>query len=438
MKEDFIHYLWKTRRFPFTDLRTVSGASIQIKAWGKHNHHSGPDFHHADLSIDGQQWVGNVEMHVYSSDWTAHGHQHDPAYNSVILHVVWEDDAPIYTQSGKTIPTLELKHLVSQQSHVKYLRLRQSRVEIPCASYLSDLPSLVWSSWLDRLLVDRMEQKTAHIDGLLTETKGDWERSFFLHLSEYFGLQKNKLGFLMLARSLPLAVILKYRGDRLQLESLLYGQAGMLAGQMEGDYPQALAREYKYLRWKHQIEPMDASIWKFLRMRPAAFPTVRISLLAGLIEKSFPLLRTLTECYSLADLRSAISSSATEYWSTHYTFRRESKAQPKSITRGFQDLLLINAILPFLFHYYQRHQTTERASHVLQWLAEIKPELNKITKTWRELPVPFTSAADSQALLHLHQQYCTPKRCMDCAVGCHVMKDIYTVREEEAYYHTPI
>jgi hypothetical protein len=92
MPEAFLYFLWQYQYFAKPDLATTDGDSVQVLHPGFRNHDSGPDFFNARLLINDVEWGGTVEMHTKTSDWLAHRHQHDRAYDNVILHVVWQDD----------------------------------------------------------------------------------------------------------------------------------------------------------------------------------------------------------------------------------------------------------------------------------------------------------------------------------------------------------
>jgi len=437
MKEDFVHFIWKSRSIPLTRLETTDGGSVQVLKWGFHNHDAGPDFLQSEIIIDGQKWAGNVEMHLRSSDWNRHQHHLDPVYNSVILHVVWEHDAEVKTEDGLVIPTLSLKSIVVPSLHERYLQLLTSPAKLPCEEYVDLISDIKLSSWFQRLFIERIEHKKAAIMDLVQGTKGDWEVAFILHLARSFGLHKNQLGFQMLVRSIPHKVLMKYASDRFRLEALLYGQSGFLHGQVKDHYPRGLLKEYRYLRWKYKLSPIDKRVWKLLRMRPAGFPTVRISQFAGLLEDGLPLLRRFCECSSVSDLHSILNQKSTGYWKSHYLFDRPSAVSTKRLGKSFREIILINSVLPFLYSYSEAMGHDDLRRKVLDWIYQLPPEQNKLLRQWKERTDVIDTAAHAQGVLQLHKNYCTPRRCVECTIGCYALTQIYTVSEEEDYYLLP-
>lgn len=438
MKEDFIHFIWKSKSLPVMRLLTTDGRQVHILKWGHHNHDSGPDFLQATILIDGQKWVGNIEMHVRSTDWHRHKHQEDAVYNSVVLHVVWDHDHEVLNEQGHTLPTVELKSIVSPRLHDRYLNLLHSSSGLPCENHIMDYSEIKLSSWLQRLFIERLESRRTTIMRFYEETKQDWEVAFLLQLGQAFGLRKNQLGFLMLVRSIPYRLLAKYATDRFRLEAILYGQSGFLHSRVRDHYPRSLLKEYRYLKWKYKLVPVDPKVWNLLRMRPVSFPTVRISQLADLIEDGVPLLRRFIECTSLVELHDLLHLKSTGYWKTHFLFDKPSPVSTKRMGKSFRELLLINGILPFLYTYAEATGRDGLSAKVVDWMFEIPPEQNKIVKQWSERTEVIQSAAHSQGLVHLDKYYCAPRRCTHCSIGCHALTQIYTVSEEDEFYALPM
>ena len=276
MQEDFLHHIWKFRLFDQRALFTSSGEAIAILKPGDHNFDAGPDFFNSQLMIGSMKWIGNVELHVNASDWIRHHHEIDPAYDNVILHVVYENDHPIKRKNGELIPTLELKDRMDLRSYQKYLDLNKSKDAIPCGSQIADVDEFILNNWLDRILTERLELKSQLILNILRHSNNNWEETFYQILGRNFGFKINNEPFELLTRSLPLNVIGKHKHDRFQTEALLFGQAGMLKREFADEYPLRLKKEYNYLRKKYSLQALELHIWKFSRMMPGNFPTIRI------------------------------------------------------------------------------------------------------------------------------------------------------------------
>jgi hypothetical protein len=422
MQEAFLHFIWRTRRFDTIGLSTTAGHMIQLLHPGEHNTNAGPDFFNARLRIDDTEWAGNVEMHLRSSEWLVHGHDTDLAYQSVVLHVVWIDDEPVLRSSGDPIPCLVLKDRVAPVLLHAYERLLHEEAWIPCAGRFGEVPGIVRLNWFDRLLVERLEQKTAQMAIHLAATDNHWEEAFYRTLARSFGLKVNTEPFEALARSLPLILLTKHKNDLHQLEALLFGQAGLLEEPFKDEYPRSLAKEYRFLKHKYGLHPLTASQWKFLRMRPANFPTVRIAQFAALIYHSTHLFGQILEAGTARNVAHLFALPASSYWENHFCFDAESIKRTKIPGRDFIDLLLINAIIPALFYYGKTRQIPEHTAKALRWLEELPAESNHLVAGWEPLGIEPGHAYESQALLQLKTHYCDKKRCLDCAIGGFLLK----------------
>ncbi len=422
MKEEFIHFLWRTRRFDQRELRTTHGHALEIIHPGEHNVHAGPDFFNARLRIDGMEWAGNVEMHLASSDWYVHQHEQDPAYAGVILHVVWVEDSMVLQPDGRPIPCLELCKRVSMVLLEEYERLMLEEDWLPCGRSFQEVPGVVRLGWLDRLLVERLEQKTVQIERLLEYSRDSWEDTFYYLLARSFGLKINLDPFEQLARSLSLSIVQRHREHPFQIEALYFGQAGFLEREYRDNYPNQLAKEYQYLRHKYQLVPMEVSQWKFLRLRPANFPTIRIAQFAALMQRTVHLFSKILECRQVAELEALLTLETAPYWETHYRFDVPSVDRKKAIGRAFLVQVFINTVVPVVFFYGKRRQEVELQNRALAWLEELGPESNQLIEEWVAYGVKPQNAHDSQALLQLRQQYCLERRCLDCAVGHYLLR----------------
>lgn len=422
MRESFLHFLWRWRRFHLHALHTTQGQTLEILHPGEWNTHAGPDFFNARIRLGDTLWAGNVEIHLRSSDWLLHGHQRDPAYDNVVLHVVLEEDLPVIHDSGERIPCLELKDRIPANILQTYQRLEQERAWIPCESFFMQTPDIVRLNWLDRLLVERLEQKTEAIAALLEATGNHWEEAFYRLLARNFGLKVNAEPFEMLATSLPLSVLAKHRSNAFQVEALLFGQAGLLAAEFQEDYPASLAKEYRFLQHKYQLTPLEGKQWKFLRLRPANFPSIRLAQFSALIHRSAPLLSQILEVSSLRQVEHLFSVEPGEYWLTHFQLDKSSAKRSKAPGRDFIHLLTINTIVPFLFHYGKQKQTERYQKRAMHLLESLPAESNAILDGWHTLGIEARHAYQSQALLHLKTRYCDAKRCLECALGNAILK----------------
>ncbi|MBL7776335.1 MAG: DUF2851 family protein [Saprospiraceae bacterium] len=418
MQEDFLHFLWRWRRFDLHDLRTTTGAAVEILHPGESNTDAGPDFFNARVRLDGTLWAGNVEIHLRASDWLAHRHDTDPAYDNVILHVVLEEDLPL----GQHLPCLELKGRIPPGLLDKYRRLRNERAWIPCAADFGSAPELLRHNWLDRLLVERLEGKTIEAAERVEACGQNWEEAFYRLLTRNFGLKINTGPFETLARGLPLRLLAKHQDQLFQLEAMLFGQAGLLADTLADDYPRALAREYQFLQHKYGLSPLAPGQMKFFRLRPSGFPSLRLAQLAALLHRRMPVLSRVLEARNSAELEALFQVEPSAYWSTHFRFDKTSEPKNKPPGREFVHLLLINTVAPFLFHYGRTHAAPEWQDRALQLLESLPPEANRVVEGWGALGQNAANAAQSQALLQLKNQYCSAGRCLECAIGTAILR----------------
>lgn len=434
MREDFLHFVWRLRRFRLTELKTTTGQVIDIIHPGQHNHHAGPDFLEARIRIDGTLWAGNVEMHLRSSEWHAHKHQDDPNYNNVVLHVVLEEDVIIRHADGERIPCLDLRNYLPVGLAKQYLRLLNSEQWIPCQQQLYTVPEITFNLWLDRLLVERLEERTEALAERLNRNGGDWEETFYQSLAWGFGLKVNADPFLMLAESLPIKTLLRHKNSLPQIEALLFGQAGLLEEDFMDDYPRQLQQEYRFLKQKYQLQPMSANHWKFMRMRPANFPSVRIAQWATLLFRTGQLFSKMLVAQNLREMENAFVVELSNYWQTHFRFDKASKKSTKTLGKARIHLLVINIIAPFIFLYGKKRGADIYQERALRLMEAVPAERNHILGEWKALGVNAKQASQSQALLQLKNSYCNEKRCLDCAIGCSILKRNPDVMEEDVLY----
>lgn len=421
MKEDFLHHVWQHKKFAVTKLQTTTGESIQILNSGQFLQLAGPDFFNAQLVIGNQKWAGNIEIHLKSSDWYLHQHEKDAAYDSVILHVVWEHDTPVFRENNTEIPTVELKKYVPLEEVHKYQSLVATKAWIYCENQIAQIPSFVFDHWLTRLYFERLERKSAEIEKLLSDSNNDWEAVLFCMLAKNFGLNTNGLAFLDMAKGIPFSVIRKEAFSLEKLEALFFGQANMLSYDFQDQYAKNLGQEYDYLAHKYNLKEKGYTSVAFFKHRPDNFPTIRLAQLAALYHKEHNLFSKLMQTNTLSDLYSLFNVSVSEYWDTHYNFDKISSKKRKKISTSFMDLLILNTIVPLKFAYDKfRNQANEEA--LLSIVEAIPSEKNAIIEKFKEIGVISTSAFESQALLQLKNEYCEAKKCLQCAIGLQLLK----------------
>lgn len=423
MNEEFLHYIWKSGNFDIHDLSTTKGEELQIFKKGFYNTNSGPDFSDARIKLGDTTWAGNIEVHIKSSDWEKHGHTADKNYDSIVLHVVYEDDKPVKRSNGELIPTLELKNRITGQVYGKYLYLMGAKSWIPCAKEFGSIDGFVRDNWLDRVLIQRLERKSGEILQNLQHLNNDLEEAFYVQLAGNFGFKINTEPFKRLARSLPYKVIAKHRYSLVQIEALLFGQAGLLEVFFKDEYPIKLQNEYKVLKAKFGLVPIPAHNWKFMRTRPSNFPTIRISQFANLLHSNTNLFSTLLEANKLSEIEKVFDVSTSEYWRNHYQFDKESRAADKLLGESAIQNIIINTIVPFLFVYANYKGKEELKDKALKLLEEIPAEKNHIITGFSKLGFKAGNAAQSQALIEQKNEFCTHKKCLNCGISNQIFKN---------------
>lgn len=423
MNEDFLHYLWKYKKIEIPNLKTTQQQEIVIKSVGTHNTtNGGPDFFNALLIIDGQKWAGNVEIHHKSNDWYAHHHEKDSAYDNVILHVVWEDDVPVYRKDNSLLPTLQLKDFVPQHLIERYkILFKQNGIHwIACEKQISSIPDFVFSNWKERLFLERIEQKSTLILELLKNTSNNWEAVLFKMLTKSFGLKVNGEAFLSIANAIDFSTIRKCSHDLITLEALLFGQAGLLDNQNEIAYQKRLRKEYDFLKNKFKLNAIGVLPVQFFRLRPINFPTVRLAQLASLYNKNQNLFGDIVRSDSLEKVYKLFEVETSDFWRSHYTFDKQSNQRNKRISKSFIDLLIINTIIPLKF-LYAKSQGRDISEEIFEMISDLPSENNSIIKGFKSLNVPVKNGMQSQAMLQLKNKYCDQKACLQCAIGNYLL-----------------
>lgn len=417
MKEEFLHYLWRFHLLQ-NQLYTTENEKIEVLNPGLLNSDAGPDFIQAKIKIDETVWAGSVEMHLKASDWIRHRHQFDKAYNSTILHVVYTCDTEIKLENGETIPCLEIEGKFNAELLEKYEQFLKSKKWIPCSGQLANFPKIKLSVFYSRLMIERLEEKTQSILHRLEMNKNDWEESFYQVLAGAFGLKVNQEIFQQLAESLPLKKVLWHHANLFQIEALLFGQAGLLqTSTFKDDYPRSLKKEYDYLSKKYNLKPLQGHLWKFLRIRPSGFPTLRISQFAALLASEQNLFSKILETKKVDNLKLLFNVFASAYWDTHFVWDKSTKVQIKKLSSDRVNLLLINVIVPFVFLYAKQRNKEKLMERALSFLEKLPLEKNKITAAYANEGIEFSSALQTQALLQLKSKYCDKRKCLTCPVG---------------------
>lgn len=418
--EQLLHYVWKHKIFPLKELKTTTGQQVEVIDTGLANTDAGPDFFNAKLKLDGVLWIGNIEIHERSSDWFKHGHHADAGYNSVILHIASEIDMEISRSNGERIPQIQL--ICPEAVRTNYKELLETDSYPPCYRIIPSLSPFTAHSWMSTLQMERFEQKATLLNERLKRCQGNWEDAFFITLARNFGFGLNGDAFETWAHQLPFRAVDKHRNDLFQIEAIFFGQAGILEDSDGDGYYLRLKKEYTYLQHKFGLIPMDASLWRFLRLRPANFPHIRIAQLACLYHRAYGLLSRIMETETLQGVRDILKGGTSEYWLTHYTFGGSSPSRPKTLSNTSLDLLIINTVVTFLYAYGLHKGNPVLCARAGSFLEELKAENNYITRMWEQCGMKASNAADSQALIQLKKEYCDKKKCLYCRIGYEYLK----------------
>ena len=418
--EQLLHYVWKHKIFPLKELTTTTGQQLEIIDTGLANRNAGPDFFNAKIKLDGVLWVGNIEIHQSSSDWTKHGHHQDAAYDNVILHVASNIDSEVYRSTGEAIPQFMLECPQHIRDNFEELSLTDSYP--PCYRIIPTLSSFMIHSWMSALQMERFEQKNAQLIERLRFHNGHWEDAFFMTLARNFGFGLNGDAFETWAKHINLRYVDKHRDNLFQVEAFFFGQAGILSDRDGDEYYLKLKREYEYLAHKFELSPMDVTRWRFLRLRPNNFPHVRIAQLASLYHREYGLLSQLLEKTTLIEIRDLLRGGTSEYWINHYTFGGNTASHPKTLSDSSLNLLIINTLVPFLYAYGIHKGKELLYTRATSFLEELKPENNYIIRMWSQCGLKVSHAGDSQALIQLKKEYCDKKKCLYCRIGYEYLK----------------
>jgi len=417
MSEKLLQFIWQFQYFNKTHLSTAAGEKLELIHPGKLNSNQGPDFTDARIKIGNTIFAGSVELHLKTSQWYMHGHQSDANYKNVILHVVYEND-----KVENHLPLLVLEPLISNILLNRYTGLMNSPSFIPCASSIAEVKELIWMSWKERLLAERLTRKSKIVEQFLEKNNYHWEETFWWMLARNFGMKVNAEAFEAMAHSLSVNLLAKHKSQIHQLEALLFGQAGLLNEDFKEDYPAMLKKEYNFLKKKYALQPVAVPV-HFLRMRPTNFPSVRLAQLAMLIQNSAHLFSKILGTEKVSEIRSLFNVTANDYWHYHYRFDEISEFRKKNLGEVMINNIIINTIVPLVFAYGIYHNEVKYKDKALKWLEEVTAESNSITKGFIQLNIANKTAYDSQALIELKNEYCFHKRCLECSVGNAVLKN---------------
>ena len=418
MTEAFLQYVWQHQLLQ-GELVTTDGLPVVVERPGVLNHDAGPDFFDARVRIGDTLWAGNLEVHVKSSDWNLHRHTNDRAYDNVVLHVVYQCDTPVTLHDCRQLPTLELRRNIADALWDNYDALQHPPAEmpIPCMDHLPEVPSFYIDSCLERLTLERLERKCATVRQMLHDARGGWDQTCYWIMAHYFGGKVNALPFELLAKNTDLNLLSRWRDNPQRIEALLMGQAGMLEGYFDDEYPRQLQRDYEALRQGACLEPMKGFLWKFYRLRPNGFPTIRISQFAQMVCQSRNLFSHLLETTDAVELQKFFDVSASSYWNTHYRFDQPSSGTTKRLGESFVNTLIINAWVPLLFEYGNQNGQQQYKDQAVSILQQLPPEKNRIIRQWQAAGVKALNADQSQALLQLYNEHCASHDCLHCQIG---------------------
>lgn len=419
MHEDLLGFIWRFQYFEKNGLVTDEGLPLSILRPGFRNHNAGPDFSEARIVLGGVTWVGSIEIHVRSSDWFAHTHEHNGAYDGVILHVVWENDRQAVRKDGTAVPTLSLKGLVKAPVLARYRLLQDEKETVPCSTLFHGADQILKYSMLDRVLLERLDRKAAEVTKLLEVNGGDWEQTAYQWLGRHFGFKLNDAPFLRLTSILPWKVVRKHADRLIQIEALLFGCAGLITEYSEDNYVRQLQSEFRFLGNKYKLhqQVMAPHEWKNAKLRPAGFPPVRLAQFAKLLANSGGFLNRFVHAPDFGELQNLFQVEQSAYWREHYLVAKKSRRTVPALGSDAAHLLIINAAVPLLVAYAKQRQQPELTDKAIYWLSEIPAENNRITRTWASLGMRVKTAADSQALIEWFNNYCSCRQCLECTVG---------------------
>jgi hypothetical protein len=421
MQEIFLQYLWNHKMYENVELTLTDGTAVDVVFPGIWNKNSGPDFFNARIRIGDELWAGNVEIHYRSSDWFRHGHQADPAYQNIILHVVTIDDREVLNEKGAVIPCLKLDD--DFNLYPFYRHLVETTHWVACEQYLPFLNPEERNFWLYRIGVERLEEKSKRIEEWLKASKNNWEEGFYHLLASSFGQKVNAIPFEMLARSIPLNLVHHLRDRPFSLYAIFFGQSGLLTSSLFlDDYQRELVKEYQFLKNKYHLVELPGHLWKLMRLRPKNFPGIRIAQFVAFLLNTKSLMNWALESSSIKDYLDSMRHPLPEYWETHYVFGKETPRLDKSIGEQAMHGVILNALVPLIFVYGEYHDRPDLKEKAVQIMEALPGETNADLDRWNKLGVNSCNAFFSQALLHLKKNYCDAHLCLQCRWGDQIIR----------------
>lgn len=424
MNEDLLHTIWKYKLIGTIDFIGSKGEIIKVISIGEHNQDSGPDFFNSKIEINGILLVGNLEVHIKTSDWLKHNHQVNKAYDNLVLHVVYEHDVELPQNLSYNVSVLELKNYIKPALLQQYQVIDASKQKIACGKSIALVEPIIWKSWLDRLAITRLEEKTNYITSIFNSVNHNFEETLYILLCRNFGFKINNEAFELLAKSTPYNVLRKYADNPNQMEAMLFGNAGFLDELFEDKYPKQLQNEFEFLKHKHQLIPLKKEIWKFSKTRPVNFPTIRISQLVSLISKQQSLYHFIESKPSLNELRFFFDVETNSYFKSHFKFDVVVTESSKKLGNTAFESIVINTIVPFLFFVSKQNSINDLRDYAFDLLSAIAPEVNTKTKEYIKLGIKPENALESQALIQLFDSFCSAKACLRCNVAEFLLKTV--------------
>lgn len=423
MQESFLHFIWQFQYFDKKDLLTSEGEPVNIVQPGLFNTDSGPDFSDSKIMVKEIMWHGHTEIHLKSSDWNIHHHQQDPAYNKVILHVVWDNDKPAYRSDGTAIPTIELKNRVNDALIARYNGLINYPAVVPCSNQLHGVAPIIKYSMLDKALMQRIERKSRVAKKLYVMNSNDWEKTAYHLLAQNFGFKVNNQAFFKLSEAVPLK-IMKKQSRLEQLEALFFGQAGFLAEESKDEYHKLLKAEFNFLCRKYALSTkrLEKHEWRYLRLRPANFPAVRIAQFTALLHNLPYIFSYIKEEKDYQKLFNILQVNSSPYWHTHYDFAKESARKITSMGKSSIENIIINTVIPLLVTYGQVNDEQSYIERALDFMQNLPAENNKITRMWKDFGFTIKNGFDSQAVIEINNNFCSLRKCLECNIGTSLLK----------------
>ncbi|PBQ32262.1 hypothetical protein CNR22_10925 [Sphingobacteriaceae bacterium] len=419
--EELLQFIWRHKLLKPVPLITKAGNTLTLLNPGELNVDAGPDFFNAKIKINELMLVGNVEIHILTSDWLKHRHQQDKSYNTIILHAVYEHDIDLDQNTKHNVEILELKPFIEETTLMMYEQLATAKAKLPCSKQLPLVSDLKFIGWIERMTIERLEDKVQKIEDLFTAFEGDYTQTFYTCLLRSFGFKVNALPFEMLAKHLPIHLVLKHSDNLMQLEALFLGMAGLLEDQFKDKYIQNLQNEFEYLKTKYQLQPLAKELFKFSKMRPANFPNVRLVQFAAVIRGNKGLFTNPQSKREYKTLMQAFEFEVSDYWKKHYSADGKVLTKELSFGRNSAESVIINAFAPFFFFYSKKLAKPEFTEATINLLNSCKVEVNTKTKLFESRKLHLQNAAASQGIINLHDNYCTSRRCLKCGIAAAIL-----------------